>query len=101
MVVKGRRDVCKIISLCSLEASLRTSNLRKLILYEPPIHIDVEINSPSDALDRMNSYFHIGEREKALLIFLQEIVGIPQNEINLLNDYPLEGGSRSLHKNKN
>jgi pimeloyl-ACP methyl ester carboxylesterase len=75
-------------AICSLEASLRTSNLRKLILYEPPIHTDVKRNYPPDALDRMNSYLCTGEREKALLFFLREIVGIPQNEIDLLRSLP-------------
>lgn len=75
-------------AICSLEASLKTSNLRKLILYEPPIHTDVKRNYPPDALDRMNSYLHAGEREEALLIFLQEIAGIPQNEMNLLSSLP-------------
>ena len=36
----------------------------------------------------MNSYLHAGEREEALLIFLQEIAGIPQNEIHLLSSLP-------------
>ena len=75
-------------AICSLEASLKTSNLRQLILYEPPIHADVKENYPSDAVDRMNSYLHIGERDKALIIFLQEIVGIPQIEINMLRSLP-------------
>lgn len=75
-------------AICSLEASLKTSNLRKLILYEPPIHTDVKRNYPPDAVDRMDSYLRVGEREKALLIFLQEIVGIPQNEINMLRSLP-------------
>ena len=75
-------------ALCSLEASLKTSNLRKLILYEPPIPTDVKKNYPPDAVDRMNSYLHVGEREKALLIFLEEIAEIPQNEINMLRSLP-------------
>jgi pimeloyl-ACP methyl ester carboxylesterase len=75
-------------AICSLEASLKTSNLRKLILYEPPISTDIKKNYPPDAIDRMNSYLRIGEQEKALLIFLQEIVGIPQNEINILRSIP-------------
>jgi pimeloyl-ACP methyl ester carboxylesterase len=36
----------------------------------------------------MNSYLHVGEREKALLIFLEEIAGIPQKEINILRSLP-------------
>jgi len=75
-------------AVCSLEASLKTSNLRKLILYEPHISTHVKKNYPPDAIDRMNSYLQVGEREKALLIFLREIVGIPQNEIDVLRSIP-------------
>ena len=75
-------------AICSLEASLMTSNLRKLILYEPPISTDVKKNYPPDALDRMNLSLRLGDREKALATFLQEIVGIPQNEINILRSLP-------------
>ncbi len=75
-------------AICSLEASLRMSNLRKLILYEPPIPIGVEERYPPDAIDRMNACLQSGEREKALLIFLQEIAGIPQNEMNMLRSLP-------------
>jgi pimeloyl-ACP methyl ester carboxylesterase len=75
-------------AICSLEASLKTSNLRKLILYEPPIHTDLKEDHPSDAFNRMDSYLYVGERDKALIVFLEEIVGIPQNEINLLRSLP-------------
>jgi pimeloyl-ACP methyl ester carboxylesterase len=75
-------------AVCSLEASLKISNLRKLILYEPPISVDVKKNCPPDAIDRMNSYLEAGEPEKTLLIFLREIVGIPQNEIDMLRSSP-------------
>ena len=75
-------------AVCSLEASLKTSNLRKLVLYEPPIPTDVKKKSPPDAVDRMNSYLNVGEREKALLIFLREIVGIPQDEMDILRSLP-------------
>jgi pimeloyl-ACP methyl ester carboxylesterase len=75
-------------AICSLEASLKTSKLRKLLLYEPPIPTDVKKKSPPDAVDRMNSYLHVGEREKALIIFLREIVGIPQDEMDMLRSFP-------------
>jgi pimeloyl-ACP methyl ester carboxylesterase len=75
-------------AICSLEASLRTSNLRKLILYEPPIYTEAKKNTPPDAVDRMIAHLRAGEREKAILIFLKEIVGIPQNEINILRLLP-------------
>jgi len=75
-------------ALCALEASLKTLNLRKLILYEPPISTHIKKSYPPDAMDRINSCLHVGEREKALLIFLQEIVGIPTSETNMLRSSP-------------
>ncbi|HYA91135.1 MAG TPA: alpha/beta hydrolase [Thermodesulfobacteriota bacterium] len=75
-------------ALCALEASLKTPNLRKLILYEPPISTPIKKNYPPDAMDRIHSYLHIGEGEKALLIFLREIVGIPTSEMNRLRSMP-------------
>lgn len=75
-------------ALCSLEASLKTSNLRKLILYEPPIHTHVEENYSPEIIDRMNLCLRNGQREKTLLIFLQEIVRIPQGEIDILRSLP-------------
>jgi pimeloyl-ACP methyl ester carboxylesterase len=75
-------------AICSLEASLKTPNLRMLVLYEPPIHTDEIKNNSSDAIDRMNSSLRIGEREKALLIFLREIVGIQDDEMNKLQSLP-------------
>jgi pimeloyl-ACP methyl ester carboxylesterase len=75
-------------AICCLEASLKVSNLRKLILYEPPISTDVKKSNPPDAMDRMNLSLRLGDREKALVTFLQEIVGIPETEISLLRSLP-------------
>ncbi len=75
-------------ALCSLEASLMTANLRRLILYEPPIHTTVKEDGSVDAVDRMNNYLQAGEREKALLIFLQEIARVPRDEMDMLRSLP-------------
>ncbi|MCK9364761.1 MAG: alpha/beta hydrolase [Syntrophales bacterium] len=75
-------------AICSLEASLRTSNIRKLILYEPPIPIDLKKNISASIISRMKACLHVGKREEALLLFLQEIVRIPQKEIDILRLLP-------------
>jgi pimeloyl-ACP methyl ester carboxylesterase len=75
-------------AICALEASLRTSKLRKLILYEPPIQTDIKKTNPPDAIARMNAYLQAGQRGKLLLFFLREIVGIPQKEIRQLKSLP-------------
>ncbi len=39
-------------------------------------------------MDRINASLHVGEGEKALLIFLREIVEIPTSEMNMLRSMP-------------
>lgn len=75
-------------AICSLEASLKAKNLRKLILYEPPIQTVIQKDDPNHALDRVKECLREGHREKALLIFLKEIVGIPPHEILVLRSLP-------------
>lgn len=75
-------------AICCLEASLKTSKIRRLILYEPPIHTNIEMKSFSDALDRIKGAIREGQNEKALLIFLQEIVKVPRHEILILRSLP-------------
>jgi len=60
-------------ALLSLEAALRTDNLHKLILYEPPIPVgDHELYS-EEVLDEMKRLLDAGENEQVLIVFLQEI----------------------------
>ncbi len=75
-------------AICSLEASLQVCNLRRLILYEPPISTDVKKSKPPDALDRVDLSLRLGDREKALITFLREIVGIPETEIAKFRSLP-------------
>ncbi len=75
-------------AICCLEASLKTSKIKKLILYEPPIHTNTGMKSSSDSLERVKEAIREGENEKALLIFLQEIVKVPGHEILILRSLP-------------
>lgn len=75
-------------ALCCLEASLKTSNLQKLILYEPPIPTDPRGKNCADALTRMKSCLTMEKNEEALLIFLQEIVGVEEDEVAKLKSLP-------------
>ncbi len=74
-------------ALCALEAALLTKNIRKLVLYEPPIYTTVEIPYPPDAPERFDSYIKTGEFEKALLL-LYEIGHAPVHEMDLQKAQP-------------
>lgn len=70
--------------IVALEAALRTNNLHKLILYEPPI-MD-ESKEPDEFLlktfSEIESAIDQGDNEKALLMHLETLLGIPPDEID-------------------
>jgi len=74
-------------ALCSLEASLLTPHVRRLVLYEPPIYTTIDIPYPPDALDRFNALLDSGDAEGALGI-VYEIGHAPAEEVNLQKSLP-------------
>ena len=74
-------------ALCSLEAALRSRQIRKLALYEPPVYTTVEVSYPTDIYDRFNTLLKAGHAEEALLM-VYEIGGTPTHELNLLRSLP-------------
>ncbi|MBI4258687.1 MAG: alpha/beta hydrolase [Thaumarchaeota archaeon] len=78
-------------ALCALEAALRTTHVRKLILYEPPIPVG-EPMYPHGARERLESLLATSGREAVLVAFLTEIVRMPSKEIELLCSSPAWAG---------
>ena len=75
-------------ALLSLEAGLRTDNLRRLILYEPPIAVgDYDLISEG-MLAEMKALLDDGEREQVLVLFLKEVAKISLDEIDRLRSAP-------------
>lgn len=74
-------------ALCSLEAALITTNIKKLVLNEPPMYATIEVSYPADAPDKFFAYLRAGEAEKALLM-LYEIGGMSKSELNFLRSLP-------------
>ena len=74
-------------ALCSLEAALRTSHLRKLVLYEPPIPTGIEIY-PSEVVTKIQALLDAGDREGAVITFMQDIVRVPPHEMEILRAAP-------------
>lgn len=75
-------------AICSLEAALRTDDLRKLILYEPPLPVSDHDPDTEDVLDEMTALVDAGENEQALLQFFREVVGVPPTELDALRSAP-------------
>lgn len=75
-------------ALCSLEAALRTDNLRALILYEPPIPVGDHEMYQEDELAEMKTLLDEGKDEQALVLFLSEVADIPSAQIDTLRSAP-------------
>ena len=76
-------------ALYSLEAALRTDNLRKLILYEPPIQGGDNELDIAEALTEMRTLVNRGENEQALVLFARDIAGLPSDELDALRSAPI------------
>jgi pimeloyl-ACP methyl ester carboxylesterase len=74
-------------ALCSLEAALLTTGIRKLVLYEPPLYTTIEVSYPPDTLEKYDALLTAGKAEEALLM-LYEVGQTPADELNALRALP-------------
>lgn len=75
-------------ALCTLEAALRTDNLRALILYEPLFPVEGAELYSEEVLAEMEALLDDGENEQALVLLLEEIAELPPTEMNALRSAP-------------
>ena len=71
-----------------LEAALRTDDLRKLVLYEPPLPVSDHDPDSENVLDQMTALVDDGENEEALLRFFREVAHVPEPELEALRSAP-------------
>jgi pimeloyl-ACP methyl ester carboxylesterase len=70
-------------ALCCLEATLMTSNVRRLVLYEPPFPTGPALYEPGSR-ERLEELLAAGDREGVLVTFMREIVRMPEEEVDLI-----------------
>jgi len=76
--------------ICALEAATRSKNLRRLILYEPPVQTgqtDKEIY-PSWVLSAMRELLAKGDRDGVVTLFMREVPRVPVHELEVLRSVP-------------
>lgn len=73
---------------CALEAALRTDDLRALVLYEPPLPVGGHDPDAGGALAAMQRLAEKGERERALVLFFREVVGVSAAELDAVRSAP-------------
>jgi pimeloyl-ACP methyl ester carboxylesterase len=76
-------------AIFSLEAACRTTYVRKLVLYEPPIPIPPGVKLyPSEMMSRIQVLLDRGDREGALTTFMRDVVRTPSYEMERLRSAP-------------
>ncbi len=71
--------------MCAIEAALLTDRIRRLVLYEPPMGFLV---SPPRVVDRLQALLEAGRRDELLAFFMQEVAGLPPDQVELLRSLP-------------
>jgi len=71
--------------ICVLEAALLTHRIRKLVVYEAPMGFVV---SPPHVVHRLDELLAAGRRDELVVFFMQEVAGLPPDQIELLRSRP-------------
>ena len=71
----------------TLEASLLSPNIQKLVLYEPALNLPHAQMIPSGLIDPIEELINKGKKEEALSQFY-ELIFIPDSEITLMKSLP-------------
>lgn len=74
--------------VCSLESSLLTDKISRLILYEPPIPTGLP-QYPPGVTDRLQTLIDNGRLEAALEVFFREVVRMPEHELKAYRQLPV------------
>ena len=75
-------------ALIALETALRTDDISKLILYEPPISADGQKLTSDEVIAEMNDLLDEGKNEQAVILFFREIGGLTPVEIETFQSSP-------------
>lgn len=75
-------------AICALEAALRTNDVERLVLYEPPLRVGDPDRDTEPVLAEMEALIGAGEREAALVLFFEDVVGAPPAELESLRSAP-------------
>ncbi len=76
-------------ALCSLEAALLAGNVRKLVLYEPPISVTGEGLYPPGVVERMEAMLDRGDRDGVIVTVMREIAGLPPEALEYMRSLPV------------
>jgi pimeloyl-ACP methyl ester carboxylesterase len=73
---------------CVLGAAQQIPNLRRMILYEPPMLQEQQSPERAKLLESMEQMLTSGERENVVVTLLRDMLGIPQPMIDRIRSAP-------------
>ena len=76
-------------ALVALEAALRTDNLRKLVVNEPPVPVGDHELDVEEAVVEIQRLLDTGENEQALVLMLQEVAQLTPDELDAARSAPI------------
>jgi pimeloyl-ACP methyl ester carboxylesterase len=74
-------------AICSLEAAVLARNLRRLVLYEPPIPAGLPI-TPVGVIDRLQALLDGADKDGVVATFLREVPRVPPEQLELMRSLP-------------
>jgi pimeloyl-ACP methyl ester carboxylesterase len=74
-------------ALCSVEAARLVSNIRRLVLYEPPLPLGGTVY-PAGIAERLQGLLDAGDRESVVLTFMREVPRVPEDDVILMRSLP-------------
>jgi pimeloyl-ACP methyl ester carboxylesterase len=75
-------------ALCALEAALLTRNVRKLVLYEPPMNVTAEGIYPPGVLDRLEAMLDADDRDGVVATTVREVAGASPEALEYMRSLP-------------
>jgi pimeloyl-ACP methyl ester carboxylesterase len=75
-------------AICALETALRRAQVRRLILYEPPLAILQDVRNLPEVLAEMGRLVAEGDREGALNTFYARVAQIPPRDLSAMRTLP-------------
>ncbi len=70
--------------VAALESTFLTNRIAKLVLYEPPVRDKVD----ASVIDRIEKSIQAGDREQAVVTFLNEVVKLSPKEVEAMRTRP-------------
>jgi pimeloyl-ACP methyl ester carboxylesterase len=71
--------------VAALEAARLTDGIARVVLYEAPVGF---VTSPPEVVERLQALLDADERDELLALFMREVAGLPDEQIELLRSLP-------------